>query len=150
MNHIEATYVIQQKFTYLFQECKFSIDFEKSFDSFGNWVVVLVSEDCRLRFFQDRGEITVSIGPLWNPPSWEAGPWFDLFLVLEYLTKRTDERRYQFDSMYQQLEYLSSVLHPHCSQACELFKPDVFSIKESELRLLEKKRNKAFWDDLTG
>jgi len=150
MGHIEAIYVIRRKFAYLFQEYKFDIIFERYFDSFGNWVIVLVSRDCRVRFFQDRGEITISIGPLWSPPGWEAGPWFDLFLVLEYLTKRTSVWGYQPGSMSQQLDYLSATLRPYCSQLYELFNPDSFSATEAELRLLKEKRDKEFWNKITS
>ena len=78
---------IETHFFYLFDEYGFRV-FSSTIwhESFGNWVVVLLSDGFRITLFHDRGDVTLLVGPLWSPPGWQAGPWYDLPLVVEFLT----------------------------------------------------------------
>lgn len=67
---------IKELFPFLFEEYGFQlIEFEK-FESFGDVLVTIKSEDFRLRFVRDRGQTFVEIGP-----SVGFKEWFDLNVV---------------------------------------------------------------------
>lgn len=148
MTHPTIVEQIKKYFRYLFDESGFTVVSETYFDSFGNWVVVLASDDCRLRFFQDRGEVSIAVSPLWSPPGWQAGPWFDLPIVTAYLTQGQYTWEYAPGSTEQQLERLAGILRPYCDQICAMFRKEVFPEKEEELRGLETQRSKRLWDKL--
>lgn len=140
---------IKELFHYLFEDYGFTVFSETYFESFGNWVIVLLSNGCRIRFFEDRGEVSIAVGPLWSPADWQAGPWFDLPIVIAYLTNEKDTWEYKSGSTAEQLERLAGLLRPSCDQICELFEEDVFQQRRRELESLEKQRYNQLWDKLT-
>lgn len=140
---------ISKHFRYLFNDYGFNVISETHFESFGNWVVVLASDDFRIRLFEDRGEVTISVGPLWSPPGWQAGPWYDLTFTIEFLTQGKDLFEYEGGKTEQQLERLAGVLRAYCDQIHELFQEEVFRQKQEELELLVEQRLDQFWNQLT-
>lgn len=139
---------IRRHFAYLFDIYGFAVTSEIRFESFGNWVVVLESKECRLRFFQDRGEITVAVGPLWSPPGWQSGPWFDLRAVIRYISQGKDRWEYESGSTNEQLKHLAEKLRPYCRQICQLFREEVFQDKQQELQKVQNQLDDEFWESL--
>lgn len=142
---------IKTIFHYLFDDYGFAVIAETYFESFGNWAVVLQSGDCcRIRIFQDRGEIFIALGPLWSPPSWNAGPWFDLTVIVAFLTQGKDILEYELGKPDWQLERLADRLRPYMEQICELFRENVFEQKREALELLQEQMNEQIWARLIG
>jgi len=139
---------IRKYFPFLFNVHGFTVTSETHFESFGNWVVVLESKECRLRFFQDRGEVTIAVGPLWPPSGWQSGPWFDLSVVIRYITQGKDQWEYEGDSTDEQLKRLAAKLRPYCSQICRLFQKEVFQEKQQELQEVQAQLEEEFWNSL--
>lgn len=139
---------IRKHLPFLFDIYGFSVTSETTFESFGNWVVVLESKECRLRFFQDRGEITLAVGPLWSPPGWQSGPWFDFRAVIRYLSHGNDRWEYGGGSTEEQLRRLAEKLPPHLPQIFQLFREDVFPKKQPELQRTQSELDDEFWKSL--
>lgn len=140
---------IHRCFRYLFDAYGFTVTEEIQFESFGNWVVVLESTDCRIRLFQDRGELSLAVGPKWFPPGWQSGPWFDLPVVIEYLTGGKSRWEYRGGTTREQLEYLGDTLRVHWEEIRRLFQGPNFQQKQHELRMVAQQRENRFWDQLT-
>jgi hypothetical protein len=149
MAHPAVKERIEEFFGYLFKDYNFTVFSETYFESFSNWVIVLLSDSCRIRFLEDRGEVSIAIGPPWSPASWQAGPWFDLLIVIAYLTNGEDIRTYESGNTTQQLEGLGSLFRQYCNQICELFREDVFQKKQGGLREVEEKWQNQLWARLS-
>lgn len=126
---------IRKYFEYLFSEYDFEPISERSFESFGNWVIVLQSRLCRIRFFQDRGEVFMAFSPLWSPSDWQAGPWYDLKVIIAYLAKdaKLPWQKFKLGETEQQLKWLATTFRSYCDQACELFRADNYQLIREEL-----------------
>ena len=137
--------LVKKYFHYLFSEYGFTIIDVKYFEDFSNWVAVLTSDKYRLRFLEDRGTVTLAIGPLWDPPGWDAGPWFDLSFVIAYLNQEPFAWDYDVLAPAEpQIERLSHVLRPYMDQICTVFSPDAFPEHHDELRRLWDKWYRDF------
>ena len=141
---------IERYFDYLFKEYGFSVISETDFDSFGNWVIVLQSDSSRIRFFQDRGEVSLAVGPLWSPPSWQAGPWYDLSVITTFLSKGQHTFKYELGTTERQLERLTQALHLSCKQICELFQETTYQRIRQELDEYSEQALEQDWNKLLG
>jgi len=55
---------------------------------FGNWVVVLQSKQCLIKFIQDRGSVSALIGPAWaSKDPFELEHFFELYLLIDFNNK---------------------------------------------------------------
>jgi hypothetical protein len=129
--------LVERNFYYLFEQYGFTIVDFRFFDSFSNWMALLISAKCRLKIYEDRGSVMIAGSPLWDPPDWEAGPWYDLSFVVEYLTH--GEFTWDYDKMGSaepQLKWLAEILHPYTDQICALFQSDSFPDHEENLHRL--------------
>jgi hypothetical protein len=149
MTHPKVVDQIRKYFDYLFDANGFEVISETYFQSFGNWVVVLQSDDCRIRFLQDRGEVSIAVGPVWSPPSWNAGPWFDLSIVIAFLTPKKEILERRLGNTDQQIEYLADTFRTYCDQICELFREDTFRQERDKLELLRDQSEEQYWGRLT-
>jgi hypothetical protein len=67
-----------------FRLIKSSVDHK----GFGSWVAVLQSKQCLIKFVQDRGSISVLIGPLWaSDEPFDLEHFFDLNLLIDFNNK---------------------------------------------------------------
>src|SRR5205809_494751 len=126
--------LIHKYFGYLFDEYSFKKQSERHFEDFGNWVYVFESASCRIRFFKDRFDVFVDLGPLWSPPSWSAGPWFGLEVILTLLAPDANipwPRVILPET--QQLEWMAKIFRPYCRQACELFGEASYPLNQERL-----------------
>jgi hypothetical protein len=150
MTPSETVDQIREFFGYLFDDFGFRVISETHFESFSNWVVVLQSEVCRIRIFRDRGEVSIAVGPLWLPPGWQAGPWFDLTVLISFLTNGKYTLEHAVGDTSQQLKRLADVFHLYYDQVCELFQEQVFQQKKGELELFREQMNEQIWNRLTA
>jgi len=142
--------LIRTSFAYLFDKYGFKVVEQELFDGFGNWIVVMQLEPkCRTQFRLDRGELFILFGPIWSPPGYEDGPWYDIDVVLEYLGGKNkeyinDHSRYP-DSIEEQMSKLALIVRPLLPRICELFSGNNFEIRKMELDQIYKKRMDEFW-----
>ena len=150
---------IKKSFHYLFKDYEFEVVIEEKYESFGNWLVVLHSDRCcRIRIYEDRGEMFVSLGPTSSPPNLEDGSWFDLSVVMAFLLGRQNQMEYELGKLDWsnlgkldwQLERLSRGLHPHMNQICELFRLDVFEQRKEALAQLAERMRAEFLKRFSG
>lgn len=133
--------LIRKYFHYLFDEYGFTMIDVRHFNSYSDWVAVLASNKCRLRFIEDRGTVMLAVGPLWDPLGWEAGPWFELPIVTAYLNQGIFTWEYdQLGPTEPQLRSLADLLRPYIDQICTMFSPDNFPKHEDNLRRLYDER----------
>lgn len=142
--------IIQKFFNYLFTKFKFHIVNIRKYKHFGNWVVLLYSPDFRIRIYCDRGEITLAIGPDWLPQNWEAGPWFDLAVVLEFLTQQQYDLRMTIKEATEneQIMILSEYLENHIDQIRTIFSKKNFDKHKKRLNKIHEKKEALFWPEL--
>lgn len=155
--------LVKQYFAYLFQTYGFTIGSFVRFPHFGNWAMVLLSDNCRILFFQDRGELSMSFGPLglnetWDGKprtTWDSGPWYDVGFVLAYLglDKSLIAKSYPSDRVDKQMKEIAEKLLPHIEKVCELFRADRFWSKKEELerfcnQVIERQLNSLSGDTL--
>ena len=127
--------LIQTTFRYLFDEFEFKIFEVRTFPSFGNWVGVLISEDCcRIQLLQDRSDLMVLVGPVWSPPGWESGPFYDISVIFKALGEETIyiSNKY-WNEEEKQLEEISRIITPLMPKICDLFSGEHY--KENRKRL---------------
>jgi hypothetical protein len=142
---------IRRRFQYLFDEHSFVLGSERHFESFGNWAVVLQSDTCgRIRIMQDRGEVFLALGPQWSPLSWDAGPWYSLDVVVQYLSGGLDRFESTLGRTDEQLGRLAERLRPYIDAACKLFQGDTFEASTGELDALRQKIEDETWQSLLG
>ena len=141
---------IKKHFHYLFEDYDFTVFSETYFESFGNWVVVLLSDDFRIRLFEDRGDVTLAVGPLWSPPGWQGGPWHDLTRITAFLTQGKDIWEYKRGTTDEQLQRLAGILRPYCDQIRELLQEEVYQQNKEKLRRVGEQLRDQLWDQLTG
>jgi hypothetical protein len=56
---------------------------------FGNWAVVLQSKECLIKFIQDRGSVSLLVGPPWaSKEPFELEHFFDLYLLIDFNNKK--------------------------------------------------------------
>lgn len=135
--------LVKRYFPYLFDEYGFAMIDERYFDHFSNWVVVLVSgtRKCRMRVMEDRGTVMIAVGPIWDPPGWESGPWTDITTLLEYLHQGVFDITYnQMGPAEPQLTRLSVILHLYMDQICAICNSAVFSEHADKLQQLWEKQ----------
>lgn len=141
--------VIRHRFGWLFDEYGFTWVTEQYFESFGNWAVVLQSDQCgRIRIMQDRGEVFLACGPQWSPVSWDAGPWYNLDTVVRYLSNGEEHFNPALGETEQQLENLAETLQRNMKAVCRLFRKDVFGEKQLELDDIQQMIEDEIWKRL--
>jgi hypothetical protein len=137
------TSIIKEHFSYLLD--RFEIISETNFESFGNWVVVLVSKKCRVRIMYDRGEVSLAVGPLWSPMGWQAGPWYDLSVIWRYLSLNDQLLETELGlPADKQLQNLSISFRKEFERICSLFTEENFKQIEDELNGIKSQKDDTF------
>lgn len=140
---------ILQFFGFLFRERKFRLVSTSEFKDFANWVVLMYSPDCRIRILCDRGEVSLAIGPVWLPRSWQAGPWYDLASVLEFLTHQQHDLCMTLNEAEDdQLRELANTLEAHIDQVCSIFDKQSFETNQSNLDRIQEQIQDRIWKKL--
>ena len=129
---------VEKHFRYLIDDYGFSVVRKKQYDSFDNAKIVLKSKECCVRVTRERGYVEIDAGP----PSGEI--WYDLATLVAYLSKETEELRYDIPDYGDDFDYdariewqvkkLSSIFPKYYLQICELFCGETFEEKRMELK----------------
>jgi hypothetical protein len=141
---------IRHYFAYLFLQHEFQPVVETHYDSFGNWLVVLASKEYKIRFTQDRGEIDIAVGPnqAFVNSDWETGPWFNLSLIVYFLTNTAQMLKPGHSkpgSMDEQLDRFSKIFSIYKDSIRDLMAADNFKESEQSLKLLEPQWRQQLW-----
>lgn len=151
MNIFQPFGFIQRDFPFLLDEYGFKVSDEKVFESFGNWAIVLTSDKyCRIRLTQDRGEVSISFGPDWPDPGWEAGPWYDISVVLTALNETNVTLPSFRSSIKIQLETISNIIKPIIPKISTLFKSKNYEKNKKLLNKIHYKIEDDKGNNLTG
>lgn len=133
---------VKKHFQYLIDQYGFSVVREQRFPHFDYAEVVFQSQECRISVFREKGVILVFI----SPPAPLEEHWVDLGTVITYLSHGTDDSwnfripDLEYNARVEwQLATLSRILRPYCAQLGDLFRPENFAQKKSELQALRDK-----------
>ena len=122
MQETEVIRRVETRFAFLVNKYKYHAIACSLFANFDNWIVVLESvQGGRMLVMQDRGEIIVALGPHGPSSSATAVPWFDLGVVLEYLSHGKLMLGEIPGDPDQQMSWLAVEIHPYMDQICDLF-----------------------------
>jgi len=141
---VELLEAVRQALDYLFADFGFLVTAVKPASTDGRCLIVLSSEQCRFRIIFNRGDLEIAVGSLSSPVSWEdtiAGyrQWYYLRNALDYV--RGDKypaldspgKPFSFPTLEQKLTQAASDLRPDCWKVLQLFREDMFDIKQREL-----------------
>ena len=113
---------VASPFGFLFEQYGYRAIACRLFANDGNWIVVLESPSCgRLLVLRDRGEIIVALSPHGSPEIATDGRWFDIAVVVEYLSRGQHMLEAQLDGQERELARLAGILQPYMEQVRELF-----------------------------
>jgi len=129
---------VKSHFAYLFDQFNFSVVYQdEAIDSLGteSCLIVLESEECRIKIYRSHGEVNVQFGTLSAPLSWQdhdsdTGQWYYLRGLLSFLRNEKFnidillKRKPSWKTDEQQMAELSRELKPVCLQIISLFQED--------------------------
>lgn len=107
--------------------------------SFGNWIVVLRSRKCTLRFVQDRGDIHLMIAPPWvSDTSSEGKHFIELGILIDYLNNKPLSvlSPHQPKDIDVQLDDIKSLLLDNYDRIITFLNAEDFLKKEKEIKAL--------------
>ena len=88
-NIYEALYYIEKYFGFLYARGYKIVNQQFDRQSFGNWIVVFKSEECVLRFIQDRKDVNIEVGPSSSSIEISGEKSFtDLDQLVDYIKKK--------------------------------------------------------------
>lgn len=129
---------------YLFDDFGFEVLAVQPGSGGGRCLIVLSSEQCRLRVIFNRGDLEVAVGAVSAPVSWEdkiAGvtEWYYLRGVLNYVRNieppNLDDllKEVPFLILEQKLAKVAIDLKPDCWKVVQLFQKEQFEARKREL-----------------
>jgi len=145
--------LIEKVFGDILMRYQFEVTFEGKYDD----ILVFSSDNCKIRFVDDRGFIGISaastLAPNYNTPKSQASGslsrWFDFEILIPYLTDGKVEWHSEFcdaskgltpeEATEKELRRQKKVLDPYWDQIISLFRLDVLKTKLAELEDYEKK-----------
>ena len=147
---------VKRHFQGLVERHKLSVVHEDRYpESYGNSIVVLESDHCRIRVLLERGQVFLEVGPVSAPVDWlTSAPdlWFDLTMLTSFVCSGADRWEYALpedgftdEFTESELRRLASILERYYSQICELFSDEVFDQKQEELVQFEKLQAANTW-----
>lgn len=142
-----VTELIHKHFSYLFTELGFKLISEIHFEHFDNWVIVLGSSEFCIRFLQDRGEITLALGPWTSNPSWDANHWYDIRIIIAYTTHDAIQKESKEQDLVdkdQQLARLSELFSTYQNEIINIFKRTEFKKYEKDIDFFSQEWTEQF------
>jgi hypothetical protein len=135
--------IVREAFGFLFDEYEYEILNTTEFASYGNWLVVLAAPASgRMLVLQDRDEIIVASAPPTTGTSATDGPWFDLGVVLEYLSSGEQRLSRMPGDPGAQLAGWAAALRPRMTEISQLFGTDLFETARMDLdRIGDRREN---------
>jgi len=146
---------ITSHFWYLFEQCGFQMIHCDEAKSGEYCLVILQSEDCRVKIYRSQGEVNLQFGTLSALVGWEdmaegVRQWYYIRGIVNFLRREPldigsllQESR-QFKTDDQQLSELSRELQPICDQVIGLFRKDVFEQWQEQYERFEEEREREF------
>ena len=112
--------------------------------SFGNGLIVLQSEDLRLRFVRDRGQVFADVGP-----SGQTGEhWHQLQRVMEFLQRHDSPADASDARRAASLDELGVWLKENYEGVRSLFREDTYPSARDALRRFEKEKAQQMFGNL--
>ena len=127
----------------LLDDGSFVVSDERVFRHFGNWVVLLRSDDYRVQVFVDRGEVWLKCGPNWDPPGWQAGPWIIIEDILTYLGESSESLARMHSTVEEQLAILAEMLCTHRGEVRDVLVEQNWENNRTELERITRDRQEA-------
>lgn len=142
--------LIEENFQFLFRDGFQIIEKHDDLD-FGNWIVVLGSEQGLIRFIQDRGEYSIRIAPPWAHLSInQSQHYIDLLLLVNFLNKTETISLPNRKSLNiaNQFESLKSCFQAHYSQIILTITSENFLAIEDEIKIFQRQRIKKTFPNI--
>ncbi|MCS6906699.1 MAG: hypothetical protein RML93_02300, partial [Anaerolineales bacterium] len=150
--------LIKLHLSYLFEQFGFAVvHWDKTLGSFGEecCLIVLQSEDCRVKLYKSQGEVNLQFGPLSAPMDWRdqtqgVRQWYYIRDILSFLRKepldinKLFEKMQSFETDDQQLAELSRDLQPVCERVINLFRKGIFEQWQDEYKQWREEREREF------
>ncbi len=151
---VEFLKEVKRHFAYLFDQYGFVVVHCEDAPGGGRHLIVLESEDCRIRFIQNRWDIYVEVGTKASPIGWQdvvegTKYWYDIGGVLNFLEREAlhiDKllQEQPFLNVEQQLKELARRLRPACEQLIALCRQDVFEGWQHDYHKFQREREEEF------
>lgn len=160
MTQYNLTELINKPFHYLADSFGFSVVHSANHpQDYGNAIVVLASDSCRLRILLERERIFAEVGSLQAPLDWHVHApnlWFDVGDVISFITGGSGKWQYPYldsdpvgsISVADQLESISIQLRPYIGEILQLFEPGIFERQQLELIAHRKQQTDQWLDSL--
>jgi hypothetical protein len=144
MKEADAIQKVQSHFGYLFDRFAYRMIACRLFANTENWIVVLESPSCgRFLAMQDRGEVIVALGPHGSPDSATDTRWYDLSVVVEYLSEGVHMVEDRTGDPERQMAHLAAALYPYMEQLGPLFMGAEFTAAAEEMDRIGRRREAA-------
>lgn len=136
----QAIQLIRSNFVFLFERGFKIVNKMYNSQAFGNWIVVLRSKECIVRFIQDRNDIQMEIGPSWASSEISPSKGFvGVDLLLEYIENgriisvTTKESQTDLNT---QMQKLAAVFAAHYDELLTFVNRDDFSEELEKIKSL--------------
>jgi hypothetical protein len=113
---------------------------------FGNWIVILKSDDLNIRFIQDRSELSLSISPPWAPTNvnayqdyWDL--WFYIAIIEVNFKFPQPKERQEIDVQY---SMLSQNLSKYYERICDLVSRANYEKTKEQLNIAREESLRSF------
>lgn len=154
----EFSKLVRLHFGYLFEQFGFSVvHWDEARGALGEecCLIILQSEDCRIKIYKSQGEVNLQFGTLSAPMDWTdqvegTRQWYYLRGILSFLRKESlsiselFQKTQGFETDDQQLAELSRELQPVCEQVIGLFREDVFERWREQYEQWQEEREREF------
>ena len=136
----QAVQLIRSNFGFLFERGFEVVNKMYDRQTFGNWIIVLRSKECIVRFIQDRNNMQMEIGPSWASSEISPSKGFvDIDLLLEYIENgriisvTTKESQTDLNT---QMQKLAAVFAAHYDELLTFVNRDDFSEELEKIKSL--------------
>lgn len=150
--------LVKLHLSYLFERFGFSVvHWDEARGGLGEecCLIILQSEECRIKVYRSQGEVNLQFGTLSAPMDWkdhEQGirQWYYIRDILSFLRKKPlniselFEKTQGFETDAQQLAELSRELQPVCEEVINLFRTDTFGKWQDEYKQWREQRQREF------
>jgi|GEM_PF-1049863 len=147
---------IKHYFSYLFYLYGFEVVHSESAKSGENCLIVLQSNNCRIKFYRTQGEVNLLFGTLLAQIGWEnvvdgVRHWYYARSVMDFIEKKLLDVKELLQRIGgtvrtedQQMAELSPRLKPLCNLVIQFFKEDTFEQRCQEYEKFEQEQNEEF------
>ena len=119
----------------------YEIVYTQDAHSFDNVLIVLESRGAKIRFLQDRSEISMYVGPVWAQNNWSDPNYEDLRVIMGFLENYSEIKNYEGDLRDKagQVKRLAEMFYPQFEKIVSMFQADAFSQTKDALNTQRQK-----------